>query len=106
MNKNVANRQILIASAGKSRILHLVAAHSFPRSSRWGMGWVMEEGILGASLRAVLDDQLLARSGAPHRAQLASFSLSLREVGDRSICVATCAKLGLTALAESLRSEG
>ena len=70
------------------------------------MGWVMEEGILGASLRAVLDDQLLARSGAPHRAQLASFSLSLREVGDRSICVVTCAKLGLTALAESLRSEG
>ena len=70
------------------------------------MGWVMEEGILGASLRAVLDDQLLARSGAPHRAQLASFSLSLREVGDRSICVATCATLGLTALAERLRSDG
>ena len=28
------------------------------------------------------------------------------EVGDRPVCVATCAKLGLTALAESLRSEG
>ena len=40
MNKNVANRQILIASAGKSRLLHLVAAHSFPPPHEQTGEWV------------------------------------------------------------------
>jgi hypothetical protein len=41
MNKNVANRQILIASAGKSRPLHLGAALLFLRTSRGGMGLLL-----------------------------------------------------------------